>query len=79
MYVVAADNLNRSTHRSAAVMCRMTPDEREELKLLSAEAGCTVQTFILRKVFDRADAQDLPHGRRTVVRRGGPDLPTSSR
>jgi len=66
---MVADNKNRAIRRSTQVMCRMTPEEREELKVLATEAGVTVQTFILRKVFDRPDAQDVPHGRRTAASR----------
>ena len=70
---MAADNVNRSARRSVGVMCRMTPGEREELKLLAHAAGCTVQTYIIRMVFGRADAQDLPSGR--PVRRQEQELP----
>jgi hypothetical protein len=71
---MAADRTNRSTHRSAGVMCRMTPEQREALKLLAADEGVTVQTFILRKVFGQADVQDLPHGMRAGVRRRNEEL-----
>jgi len=46
----------------------MTPEEREELKLRAKAAGCSVQTYIIRMVLDRPDAQDLPPGPHRVRR-----------
>ena len=65
---MAADNAYRSTPRSAGVICRMTSEEREELKLRAKAAGCSVQTYIIRMVLDRPDAQDLPPGPHRVRR-----------
>jgi hypothetical protein len=59
---VAADNAYRSIARSAGLMCRVTPEERDEIKLRAEAAGCSVQTYIIRKVLDRPNAQDLPRG-----------------
>jgi hypothetical protein len=43
-------------------MCRVTAEERDEIKARAKAAGCSVQTYIIRKVLDRPDAQDLPRG-----------------
>jgi hypothetical protein len=59
---MAADNAHRSTMRSAGLMCRVTPEERDEIKRRAKAAGCSVQTHIIRKVLDRPDEQDLPRG-----------------
>jgi hypothetical protein len=59
---MVADNAYRSTARSAGLMCRVTPEERDEIKLRAKAAGCSVQTYIIRKVLDRPNAQDLPRG-----------------
>jgi len=65
---MAADNANRSTERSVAVMCRMSATERDELKRRAHAAGCSVQTYIFRMVFDLTDVQDLQRGRPTESR-----------
>ena len=59
---MAADNSHRSTARSVGLMCRVTSEERDEIKRSAKAAGCYVQTYIIRKVLDRPDAQDLPRG-----------------
>ena len=66
---MAADNANRSAERSVGVMCRMSPADREELKHLAHAAGCSVQTYIMRKVLGRTEVQDLPPGRPVASRR----------
>jgi hypothetical protein len=59
---MAADNAYRSASRSAGLMCRVTPEEREEVKQRAREAGCSVQTYMVRMILGRPDAQDLPRG-----------------
>ena len=59
---MAADNANRSAERSVGVMCRMSAAEREELKHRAHAAGCSVQTYVIRKLFE-TESQDLPRGR----------------
>jgi hypothetical protein len=49
---MAADNAHRSSERSVGVMCRMSAAEREELKHLAHAAGCSVQTYIMRRCSD---------------------------
>ena len=64
---MAADSKNRATRRSAGVICRMTHEEREELKLLAAGAGVTVRTIILRQAFNRPATHAAPHGPRPAL------------
>ena len=73
---MAADNTHRSEIRSVSVNCRMTVKQRDELKRLAAAAGCSMQTFMLRKMFDQADLQDLPHGARSLHYGRGRKKPT---
>lgn len=46
--------------RTATVLLRLTPDDREEVKRRAAEAGMSVQEYATARLLDRPDVRYAP-------------------
>jgi hypothetical protein len=60
---MAGGHVNRSSVRSVNVAFRLSPEDRDELKVRAARAGLSVQAYLEKVALDRDDAHDRQSGR----------------